>query len=111
MTNSFITEFDALAHAAFADAGLADVALYTSAQSSAPSVQCRVLVDRSLQTLGFESAAVTRSTVIRAWLADIGCAPTSGAIFAIGNERFVVDRVDTIDEGIATCLATREVAP
>lgn len=111
MTNSFISDFDAMAHAVFLAAGMADYAIYTPAEGDQPSVMCRVLVDRAVAANGFATEVLSPAVTIRVLLADIGALPRTGAIFQIGDERFVVDREPDLDEGLIACLVSREVRP
>lgn len=109
MTNSFNARFDALQHQRFAAAGVADYAIYTPAEGDQPSTMCRVMVDRAMDAHGFSTEMLSPVVTIRVLLADIGTAPRTGARFAIGEERYVVDREPDLDESLATCIVTREM--
>jgi hypothetical protein len=108
VTNRALASLDADLHAAFRDAGLADVALYTPAEASAATVVCRVYVDDDLTTAGFVAEVSSASVLIRALRADLPSLPTAGAVFAIGNDRYVVDRIVAQDSSAVTCLAAPE---
>lgn len=111
MTNSFLAEFDAPAHAAFADAGIADTVQYTPADRTRASRPARVFVDRASTSQGFGAQVDAPSITVRVLLADTdGTAPGVGAVFDLGDVRHVVDRVLDQDESTATCIVSREIA-
>ena len=103
MTNSFNASFDALAVGAFRGAGLADDAMYTPSTGGL-AIPCKVFVDRGVVLQGTQSQVITDTTLITAFVADIGAAPKGGARFQIGAERFTVDSINNKDESRYVCV-------
>lgn len=102
MTNSTIPEMDALMHGIFVDAGLAEAAataLY-QAPGETTQIECRVYVDRNLQTIGDFGPSSGPRTLIGILLADVP-APAQGALITIGSEVFSLESQESRDEGIS----------
>ena len=107
MTNAFVAEFDALAHAVFVDAGLAENGLY-HAPGSNTDVPCRCYVHRDLQSMGLDGQVFGPRTIVQILRADIS-APRTGATVTIGVEVFTLDRPDLSrqnDEGLSSFEVT-----
>lgn len=92
----FLDDIDATLHASFADAGMADVGLYTPPASPPDAVasSCLVYVDRDVQTLGdtrqFKSGRVEVVYV----LASLNVAPRKhGRIQADGDSYLNDDEI------------------
>lgn len=82
MSNAFLREFDDLAHAAFAQAGLADFAQYTPPGGSAEPPR-RVYVNNARQMFAQDGFATAPRTVIGVLLADGAVA--AGGTLALGE--------------------------
>lgn len=111
MTNTFDALFDALAHPAFLEAGMAEVARFEP--EAGPAIpDCRVYVDRELATSAFGGAGVVRSgslsgveflkgqAVLSVLKADVPGSPKRGDALVVGGERFVVQRPVSDDESL-----------
>lgn len=110
MSNAFAAEFDAMAHDVFTALSMADSAWYTPANCGV-SKTCRVFVDHDPTFgTGFETRTVSAQVQLTVLSADFPELPEPGALFAIGSDRYIVDRVDPIDESRIACLVSREVA-
>lgn len=98
MSNSFLAEFDEIAHGAFADVGQADAGLYTLAPAA--GIACRVFIDRAPVIQG--EVADTYASVPEAsiMLADIPN-PEQGAILTVGTESWQLESEVRRDESIA----------
>lgn len=106
MSNAFLSEFDALARAAFVDAGMADRAEYRASPTATPVVDCVVLVDRGMQDVGDQARAKNPLITITAFRDQIGGVPAvNAASFAVGAESFlVVGIADNSDESRHVCV-------
>ena len=107
MTNSFFTDFDALAHAVFVDAGLAENGLYR-APGSNTDVPCRCYLQRDLQSIGLDGQVFGPRTVLQILRADVP-APRTGATVTIDAEVFTLDSPDLSrqnDEGLSSFEVT-----
>lgn len=80
---------DADLHAAFLDAGLADLGLYwpPGALLDAPGMPARVYVDRDTQTLG-DVRQVRAGRVEVAYVLAPGLNPEQGGLLLVDGERF-----------------------
>lgn len=92
--NPFTTEFDDLAHDAFADAGLADTGVYTAPAGS--PVARRVYVNSGVQSLGEYGQVLSPRTVIGFLLAD-GAVVKDGKVVVAGKT-YTLQAVDLADE-------------
>lgn len=105
MTNRRLASFDRGAHGAFALGGLADRATYTRATGGPPVLNCRVMVDRSMDTIGQTSGVQNIGVVVTCFAADVGARPAPGARFTIDDEVFTVDELDArTDESRYVCI-------
>ncbi|KFN42338.1 head-tail joining protein [Arenimonas oryziterrae] len=95
---------DADLHAAFADAGFAETALYTDRVNTA--VPCRVYVDRDAQTFGNFGEVSGARTVVSLFLVDVAD-PRSKAQIVLGCETFVLDSKLGEDESLSRWVVTR----
>jgi hypothetical protein len=87
------------------EATLTDIATYTPPDGSA-GAPITVLVDRSVQTPGFDSEvpqALTRITVFRV---DVDAPEIGGRFTLASGESFLVDRVEADDESLSVCIVT-----
>lgn len=100
---AYLADLDALLHGAFADAGMGDSATYRSGPASA-EVPCTILVDQGAQLL--DERVVTDQVTIRAMRAEVGD-PPNGAVFAVGDLRWRVDRVTERDESAVVMVVSR----
>ena len=91
---------DALIMSKLAAAGMADSATYTAPLGS--PVSCTVVVDRSVQSTGFDSQVDANTVLITAQLAEV--TPAKGGVFTVGAETFKVDKVQDRDESRAECV-------
>ena len=101
MTNSFFADFDALAHATFIEAGMAENGMYR-APGSNTDVPCRCYVNRDMQSMGLDGQVFGPRTIVQILRADIP-APRTGATVTIGSEVFTLDAPDLSrqnDEGL-----------
>lgn len=106
MTNAFAAQFEAIAHAKFQAAGVADLAVY-AAPDSDPISNVRVYVDRGVQTYGVDLSVVVPQTQISILRADVNM-PVRSATLTIGAEVFTLDQaVNTEDEGRTTWVVTQ----
>lgn len=111
MTNPFLSEFDALARDAFADAGSAErdrpgnAVRYIPAPGADP-VPCTLYVDRGMQDVGDAARVKNPLITITAFRDQIGGVPTvNAAAFVVGAERFtVVGIADNSDESRHVCV-------
>lgn len=87
---AFMADFDALSHGAFADAGIADVGVYTPPGVDAvPVLGVRVMVDRAVQDAGdFRQVNVGRVEVSY-WLADV--TPVAKGVLVVDGDTFIND--------------------
>lgn len=92
--NAFLAEFDAMAHEAFVDAGMADVADYAKADGSADGMR-RIYVDTAGQTLGEWDQLRGARTAIGVLLAD-GAVEVGGTL-TLGSQSWVLQAIDSKD--------------
>lgn len=97
-----LREIDAMLDIAFAGAGMADSAVYSGPKIGSPAVPCTVLIDRASQYNGFDSRVA--SSVITISVRTEVVVPIEKGRFVVGAETFVVDKVETLDEGRALCI-------
>lgn len=103
IANPFARDFDSMAHAAFAGAGMAGMASFTPQRgSSIPA--CRVFVDRDVVSAAFGGAGVVRSgalsgveaiknqAVIGVLKEDVPDSPKNGDQLRVDGETFIVQR-------------------
>lgn len=83
--------FDALAHARFAAAGIADNGLYLAPNAPEGTVPtpCRVTVDRNMQTVGGLRQYSAGFTEVDYWLADV--APVRNGVLTVDGEVWIND--------------------
>lgn len=94
VANAFLDEFDALAHEAFANIGLADMCSYTAPAGS--PVERRVYVNSGVQNLGEYGQVLAPRTVIGFLLAD---GPVvKGAQVVVAGITYVLQAIDLADE-------------
>jgi hypothetical protein len=92
---------------AFMDAGLADAAVYLPAEGG-DAVNCRVMIDKSVQAFGFESRTAARMTTLHALVSEVGT-PRRRAVFVVGADRYSVDATLDADESIVTLAVAQEL--
>lgn len=101
MSNAWLADFDAIAHSAFADAGMADTATYRATAAAAPfalPVQC--MVDRARATQGFNERGSYTEDTVRV-IKQAGLVLAIGGLIDITGERFELRAVIEEDEGAA----------
>lgn len=104
MTNAFLAEFDAIATAAFADAGMADAAQFVALPLATP-IPCTVYVDRGMQDVGEMAISKNSLVTITAFRAEIPMPSINVSEFVIGAEAFVVaDIAANSDESRIVCI-------
>ena len=90
--NAFLAEFDALAHGAFADAGMADLADYEPpAGGRSLAGTRRVFVDHSGQSLGEWDQVRAARTEVGVLLAD--GAVEAGGTLTLGSSTWTLQRI------------------
>ncbi|MDN5924459.1 MAG: hypothetical protein L0H70_05610 [Xanthomonadales bacterium] len=110
MSNPSLNMIDDAGFAAFANAGMADAALYVPAAGGA-QVACTVIVDKSMREYGFESQVGNALTTIRARINEVGT-PQRGATFVVGADQYVVDCGAPLEaDESAVLLTVKQVAP
>jgi len=82
---AFLNAFDALAHQAFAAAGLADTGRYTPPDGG-PSIPVRVLVDRSTQQLGQFGTVNAPAVTVGYLTADVD--PAAGGVLLVDGDTY-----------------------
>lgn len=97
MSNPFNAMFDDIAHAAFADAGIADHGTYTFDGEALP---CRVMIDRNPVVQGEVVDSYASVPEASIFLADIPD-PQQGAILTVGTESWQLESEVRRDESIA----------
>lgn len=98
MSNAWLAEFDAAAHAAFADAGIADTAVYRASAEAAPfaqPVQC--MVDRTRATQGFNQQGSYTDDTVRV-IKQPGLVLAKGGLLDVAGERFELRAILEEDE-------------
>jgi hypothetical protein len=101
----FLRDFDAGAFASFIDAGMADAAMYTTADSLSTTA-CDVLVDRNVRDYGDDAAPVgTLYTLVTFQRAQVS--PSRGGTVAVEGESFMLDAEVRSDESISRWVVTR----
>lgn len=111
MSNAFANEFDAVAHAAFSDSGLADPCTYKS-QLGATAVPAKCYVDRDLSNAILNGLEVQAGSAIVRLIREEGvtAAPIKGGTIAVLNaitnvvETFTIARRIGGDESIWVLL-------
>lgn len=110
MSNAFANEFDAVAHAAFLDSGLADECTY-KAQPGATAVDAKCYVDRDLSNAVLNGLEVQKDSVIVRLLREgIADTPRNGGTISVLNaitevvETFTIARRIGGDESIWVLL-------
>lgn len=93
--NPWIDGFDADAHAAFADAGMASVGMFTAA-AGGTAFERRAFVNTGRQTLGSFGEITATRTVIGFFLVDGDL--TTDDEFAVGDSTYVLQAIDETDE-------------
>ena len=86
---AFLAELDAGVHAAFADAGMADIGSYTppDAEPTDEPLPVRVYVDRNVQSLGDFNQVTANRTEIGFLREDVS--PVKDARLVVDGETFV----------------------
>lgn len=85
---AFMAQFDAHAHSAFADAGLADTGTYTAPTAGATAVTgVRAFVDRATQQIGEFGSVNAGRTEVRYVLADV--TPEVGGKFVVDGDTYI----------------------
>jgi hypothetical protein len=109
MTNPFLATFDADAHAAFFDAGMADAGVLRQTVEGVPvDVDCQVFVDREpLVTSAGGVDMLSNTVLIRILRAGISRSPRARDTITIGTEVFTIGRIERTDESSweVTCPA------
>lgn len=98
MSNAWLADFDAIAHSAFADAGIADTAIYRATAAAAPfalPVQC--MVDRARDTQGLNQQGSYTDVTVRV-IKQAGLVLAKGGLLDIGSERFELRAILEEDE-------------
>lgn len=106
MTNPWLADFDAVAHSAFADAGLADTGIYTGIAPEAAPVPVRVMVDDDVAQVGELSrlpGTWARITLLRSDVA----VPARGARVVVGAQTFELEQMIRQDAGSTEWEASR----
>lgn len=110
MSNAFANEFDAVAHAAFLDSGLADECTYKP-QPGATTIDGKCYVDRDLSNAVLNGLEVQKDSVIVRLLREgIADAPRNGGTISVLNaitevvETFTIARRIGGDESIWVLL-------
>jgi hypothetical protein len=106
MSNAFLADFDAIAHSAFADAGIADTGTYTGIAPGATPIPVRVMVDDDVAQVGELSrlpGTWARITLLRADVA----APARGARVVVGAQTFELEQMIRQDTGSTEWEASR----
>jgi hypothetical protein len=105
MTNTFLATFDADAHAAFLDAGMADVGVLRQTVEGVPvDVDCQVFVDREPLVTSAGGVDMLSNTVgIRILRAGISRSPRARDTITImvddvPTEVFIIGRIERTDE-------------
>lgn len=98
MSNAWLADFDAIAHSAFADAGIADTGTYRATAVAAPFAQpIRCMVDRSAQQFGTQQQAGTGEVLITL-IREPGLRFAAGGLIDIAGERFRLSRPTDLDD-------------
>jgi len=98
MSNAFVAEFDAIAHEAFADGGIADLGEYRATALAAPFAQpIRCMVDRGSAQQGFGQQGSYSDVTVRLILQP-GFVPAVGGLIDITGERFELRAIVDEDE-------------
>jgi hypothetical protein len=101
MSNAFLAEFDAIAHEAFADAGIADTAIYRASAVATPfALPVSVMVDRARAEQGFQQQGSYADVTVRV-IKQAGLVLAKGGLLDIGAERFELRAVVEEDESAA----------
>lgn len=105
MSNAWLTESAPDFHAAFLDAGMADTATLTRANSTTTTANVRVYVDRDFavdEAGGVEF--LTGSVLVHLLRADVASAPRRGDKITVGTDVFTVDRPGQHQEDVWVVL-------
>lgn len=98
MSNAFLAEFDAIAHDAFADAGIADTATYRATAAASPFAHpVRCILDRARATQGFNERGSYTEDTVRV-IKKAGLVLAKGGLLDIGSERFELRAILEEDE-------------
>lgn len=85
---AFMAAFDGLAHGAFADAGIADLGVYTPpGVDPVPVPNVRVFVDRAVQQIGEFGNISAGRTEVRYLLSDVS--PEAGGKLLVDGDTFI----------------------
>lgn len=111
MSNPGLRLLDASIHAQLLGSGFADTASYMPSRNGV-SRTCRVYVDYNEPFgVGVETRTIAAQVVLTILREDFQRLPEPSSVFVVGGDRYVVDRVEPIDDSRAACLVHREVAP
>jgi hypothetical protein len=101
MSNAFLAEFDGVAHALYADAGIADTAAYRATAAAAPfALPVSVMVDRARAEQGFQQQGSYADVTVRV-IKQAGLVLSKGGLLDIGAERFELRAIVEEDESAA----------
>lgn len=108
MTNPWLADFDAVAHSAFADAGLADTAvLKTPAGAEQGEVRC--MVSRGVQVLADEGSVTSNQTTVDLLRADLPNGVTKGWVLVLADGDYLIDSPPlSSDESLVRYLLRRK---
>lgn len=104
----YLAGLDATLHAAFVDAGLGDLAVYTGPGEGAPPIaDCHVLVDHGSASFGDDLAPVVGNrTVVRLLTAEVPT-PERNATLVIGARTYTLDTPLDKEPGVFTRWVVR----
>ncbi len=107
MTNPGLAAINEACFSTIFGAGLADSATFYVAGDGV-GIPCTVLVDRAIEYTDQTTGAPAHGTIVTANRYEIGPNdPPLKSFFAIGRERFVIDRlVESNDESLMRALCT-----
>jgi hypothetical protein len=111
MHSSFATEFDDLAHEAFADAGMgAGTGSYLAPDADPADVVTgvRIYIDQESQTAGEYGPVFAKRVIITLINADVPN-PSVGALVTLGSDRWLLRRLEASDSNSTSWVV--EVAP
>jgi hypothetical protein len=90
MSNAWLADFDAIAHSAFADAGIADTALLRTPQGVEHG-EVRCMVTRGVQNLTDLGSVTSPETLVDLLREDLPAGVSAGWQLQLGAELFVLD--------------------
>ncbi len=108
MTNAWLADFDAIAHTAFADAGLADTAVLR-APGGAVHGDVRCMVSRGVQVLADEGSVTSNQTTVDLLKADLPASITKAWVVVLSDGEYLIDSQPlSSDESLVRYLLRRK---